>query len=279
MSGSWWGRAGSFFIGEADRLAAGGAVAVIGLGRFGGALARELSRIGVDVIGIDAAEAVVDEYRDVLAFTARGDATDEDMLRQLGVHEADIAVVCIGSDLEASILAVSRLLKFGGGAPMKGAPVTGVRTTGTEGTGKRAAGKGPRIWAKAISEPHAEILTQMGVSHLVRPERDMGTRLAHLLRSHLHDFVGIDEDFAVARMAVPAHAVEWTPRKLAVREKYGVTVVAVRRGRPEDTQVIGDDDGGLGGSWRLVDDETTLYYEDEILLAGPPSGLESFADR
>ena len=132
-------------------------VVVIGLGRFGGALALELEAQGTEVLGIDANEDTVQSYNGRLTHVVRADSTKEEVLRQLSVHEFDRAVVGIGTDIEASILTTSRLLTF----------------------------KKPQIWAKAISEPHAEILNQLGVDHVIRPEHDMGKRVAHLVRGSL----------------------------------------------------------------------------------------------
>ena len=98
---------------------------VIGLGRFGGSLALELEAQGTEVLGIDANEEIVQSFNGLLTHVVRADSTREEVLRQLSVHEFDRAVVGIGSDIEASILTTSRLLKF----------------------------QHPQIWAKAISEP------------------------------------------------------------------------------------------------------------------------------
>src|SRR5699024_4899866 len=126
----WRTRPAAFFMGNPTPMAQHGAVAVIGLGRFGGALATELAAYGVDVIGIDIDEAVVARYSDALAFVSRTDATDETVLRQLGIEEASRVVIAIGNDLEASILTASKVLKVGN----------------------------HRIWAKAVSQTHADIL-------------------------------------------------------------------------------------------------------------------------
>ena len=133
-SRKWRTRPAAFFMGNPTPMAQHGAVAVIGLGRFGGALATELAAYGVDVIGIDIDEAVVAQYSDKLAFVSRTDATDETVLRQLGIEEVSRVVIAIGNDLEASILTASKILKIGN----------------------------RRIWAKAVSQTHADILGQLG---------------------------------------------------------------------------------------------------------------------
>lgn len=163
-------RPAAFFMGNPRPLAQHGAVAVIGLGRFGGSLATELAAYGVDVIGIDIEEAVVAQYSDKLAFVSRADATDETVLSQLGIKDVSRVVIAIGSDLEASILTASKVLKIGN----------------------------RHIWAKAVSQAHADILGQLGIENVIRPENDMGRRIAHLIRGHMSDFMPVSEDFVLA---------------------------------------------------------------------------------
>ncbi len=233
---SWLARPAAFFAGDPKPLSREGAVAVIGLGRFGGSLASELASHGVDVIGIDIAEAVVEEHAERLAYACRADATDEVVLRQLGIDEVSRVVIAIGSDLQASILIASRILKLGN----------------------------RHIWAKAISEPHAEILHQMGISHVVRPENDMGKRLAHLIRGHISDFLPIDEDFVLARTTPPVRIADVPLASIGVRTKYAVTIVAFKRNG--------------NAHWDIADPEVTLYADDEILIAGQPRKIEAFSE-
>ena len=212
-----------------------GAVAVIGLGRFGSALALELMRNGAEVLGIDTDEDVVQELNGRLTTTVRADATQEQVLRQLGVDEFDKVVVGIGSDVQASILVSSRLLKFAH----------------------------PQIWAKAITTPHAEILGQLGVHHVISPEHDMGIRAAHLIQGRVLDFVAIDEGFALIRCPAP-EAVQQRPLDtLDVRRTYGVSVVAVRR--PHEP-------------WDATEPGTVLYDNDQILVTGPTGKVEAFSN-
>jgi trk system potassium uptake protein len=212
-----------------------GTVAVLGLGRFGAALALELMRNGAEVLGVDTDEGVVQELNGQLTAVVRADATQEQLLRQLGVDEFDKVVVGIGSDVQASILVASRLLKFGH----------------------------PEIWAKAITGPHAEILEQLGVHHVISPEHDMGVRSAHLIQGRVLDFVVIDEGFALIRCPAP-EAVQQRPLDaLNVRRAHGVSVVSVRR---------------PGESWEPAEPGTVLYENDQILVIGPTRKVEAFSD-
>ncbi|RLY91187.1 potassium transporter [Kocuria tytonicola] len=211
------------------------AVAVIGLGRFGGALALELMRNGTDVLGIDHSESTVQRFNGKLTSVVRADATDEEVLRELSVNEFDRAVVGIGSDIQASILTASRLVKFGC----------------------------PAIWAKAITDPHAEILTQIGVQHVVNPESDMGARAAHLIQHRILDFVPIDDGYALVRCTPPEPIQQRPMDLLNVRHRLGVSVVAVCR---------------PGGQWEPIEPGTMLYDDDQILVTGPTRKVEHFSN-
>lgn len=234
---NWMAKAEAFFTGSPHGLAVHGAVAVLGLGPFGYSLARELTRIGVDVIGLDRDEQVVDGADGTLSFVARGDATDPEVLTQLGLNEASKIVVAIGSQIETSILTVSRVRKVCPAAV---------------------------IWAKAGSEAHAEILEQMGVDRIIRPEVDLGVRLAHLVRSRVGDFMPIDEGLAIARTTPPAPAVGRSLGELQLRRRHSITVIAVRR---------------PGGRWQPTDVETVLDAEDEILVLGESDAVDAFAGQ
>lgn len=207
---------------------------VIGLGRFGGSLALELEAQGTEVLGIDASEDIVQSYNGRLTHVVRADSTKEEVLRQLSVHEFDRAVVGIGSDIEASILTTSRLLKF----------------------------QRPQIWAKAISDPHAEILGQLGVEHVIRPEHDMGKRVAHLVLGSILDYVEFEDDFVMIRTSPPAAVCDRPLGVLGLREKFGVTIVAVKR---------------PGGVWGHTTAQTVLYDDDQVIVQGTKAKAERFS--
>lgn len=175
-------------------------VAVIGLGRFGGALATELARSGTEVLGIDADEDVVQSLNGVLTHVVRADSTRQIALDQLGVADFDRVVVGIGSDIQASILTTSLLKRMG------------VRS----------------VWAKAISEQHGLILEQLGIEHVIFPEADMGRRVAHLVRGSMLDYVEFDRDLVVAKTIAPREIVGRSLEEAAVRRRYGVTIVKIK---------------------------------------------------
>ncbi|GAB3599431.1 TrkA family potassium uptake protein [Kineococcus gypseus] len=210
-------------------------VVVIGLGRFGRSLALELMEDGqVDVLGIDNDPKLVDEMAGHLTHAVVADSTREEALRQLSVHEFDRAVVGIGTNLEASILTVSTLLQFG------------IRN----------------VWAKAISESHARILTQLGAHKVIRPEHEMGMRVAHLVRGRMLDYIEFEDGFAMAKTTAPAPLVGQTLAGAKLRSTYRVTVVAHHR-------------PGEGFTYATAD--TVLSANDVIIVSGQIRDVEAFS--
>ncbi|WP_174150262.1 potassium channel family protein [Microbacterium halophytorum] len=195
---------GSFLsFGErSHRIAEADSVAVIGLGRFGRSVALELMASGTEVLGIDGDADVVQELNGRLTQVVRADATKEDVIRQLAVHEFDRAVVAITGDLKASILATSLLLKIGG----------------------------PIVWAKATDEQHGTILEQLGVHHIVFPEADMGRRVAHLVRGAAKDYLEIENGYALVKTIAPRELHGLPLGDTDLRAKRGVTIAAARTG-------------------------------------------------
>ena len=183
-----------------QRAQPGEQVVVVGLGRFGGAVATELVRLGFEVLGIDGDGERIQEHADGLTHAVQADATNEEALRQLGVADFHYAVVGIGSDIEASVLATAALVDLN------------VAT----------------IWAKAVSGPHGRILERVGAHHVVFPEHDMGHRLAHLVSGRIIDWFQLDEDFAMVETAVPASLTGTSLGEANVRSRFGVTVVCIK---------------------------------------------------
>jgi trk system potassium uptake protein TrkA len=177
-------------------------VAVIGLGRFGSALALELQALGHEVLGIDLDTDLVQQFAPLLTRTVTADSTNADAMRELGVDTFDRVVVAIGVDLEASILTVSLLKELGV----------------------------PQVWAKAMSDSHGRILAQLAVDHVIFPEKDMGKRIAHSVGGDQLDYIEIDEGFAMAKTIAAPSFVGKSLTDLAIRREYGVIVVATASG-------------------------------------------------
>ena len=175
-------------------------VVVIGLGRFGGAVAESLINLGHEVLGIDFDSDIVQDWSDRLTHVVEADATDTNAMRQLGVQEFSRAVVGIGTNLETSVLTVVTLTEIG---------VT-------------------EIWAKATSVKHGKILRQVGARHVIYPEAEMGERVAHLITGRMLDYIEFDDGFAIAKLRAPEEAVGHTLAEIGLRTKWNVTVVGTK---------------------------------------------------
>lgn len=215
-------------------IAAADSVVVIGLGRFGRALALELMANGTDVLGIDGDEEIVQSLNGQLTHVVQADSTREEALRQLAVPEFERVVVAIGSDIQSSILTASLLLRFGV----------------------------PQVWAKAVSDQHGLILEQLGVAHVIYPEKQMGKRVAHLVRGAMQDYIEIGDGFALVKTAPAARFVGRPLGELGIRSKFGVTVTAVKR---------------VGGEWEYTTADTVLRPDDTIIVTGATKKAEAFS--
>ncbi len=185
---------------KAPRIPREDNVAVIGLGRFGAAVAQSLVRLGHDVLGIDSDGAIVQTMSDKLTHVVQADCTDPDTLLRLGVGDYRHAVVGIGTNIEASLLTTLALSELGVAD----------------------------IWAKAINPNHGRILSRTGAHHVVHPEAEMGERVAHLVTGQLMDFIAFEDDFAIAKVPTPASAAGVSLGKVGLRARHGVTVIGFK---------------------------------------------------
>lgn len=199
-------------LGDSDQ------VLVIGLGRFGAALATSLVALGHEVLGVDTDPAIVQRYSTLLTQTIEADTTDPDVLVQIGARDFSCAVVGIGNGIEASVLTVSALADVGI----------------------------PNIWAKAITEPHARILERVGAHHVISPEREMGERVAHLVTGRMIDYLELDPGFALVETTAPAELVGKTLTEVLFRSRYGVTVVCIKPAEGVFTYATADTRIGAG---------------------------------
>ena len=175
-------------------------IVVIGLGRFGHSVARALSELGHEVLGVDRDEKAVNEAAEFVTQSVQADATDEDALKELGVRNFDVGVVAIGEDVKSSIL-ITLLLK----------------RLGTK-----------QVISKAQDELHGEILEKVGASRVVYPEYETGVRVAHSLGSRdLVDYLSVAPGYGIVKLIAPAsfHGKELGDLDL---RKYGITVLALQ---------------------------------------------------
>lgn len=194
--------------------------AVIGLGRFGSSVARTLAKMGYEVLAIDGDEERVNDIAEEVTCAEQVNVLEEKALKSLGLRNFDAVIVAIGQEIKASILVTVMLKEMGV----------------------------PKIVAKALDELHGRVLEKVGADVVVFPERDMGVRLAHALVSrNIIDQIHLSPDYSIVELIAPAKFVGETLEESALRQKYGATVMAIRRGgdiiiSPGARQVIQEGD-------------------------------------
>ncbi len=177
--------------------------AVIGLGSFGSTVASELARFGNHVLGIDSNERAVSRLADVLAEAVIADARDEAALREAGIEECTVAVVAMGGDLEAAVLATMN------------AKLIGVKT----------------VWAKAADRTQHRILLKLGAERVVLPEVEMGQHIAQMLNNPaVRDYVSLGNGFHVVNMVAPAWMEGKAVGSLKLAAKFDLRCLGIMRG-------------------------------------------------
>lgn len=172
---------------------------IIGLGRFGYALAMELAASGCDLLVLDGSEEKVRELREVADNAYVVTSLDKKSLLDTGIQNCDVAVVCIGEHMDTSILTTLNLVAMGI----------------------------PSVIAKATSAEHGIILEKLG-AEVVYPERDMAVRLANRLETtRMLDFVQLSEKINVSKMQVPARIIDKTVLNVDLRAKFGLNIIAI----------------------------------------------------
>ncbi len=186
--------------------------AVIGLGRFGMPLATKLAESGADVIGVDMDEERVRAFREYSEYAFVANKLTKEVLEDIGVQDCDVAVICIGSRVETSILVTLTTLNLGV----------------------------PHVISKASSAEQGEVLSRLGAI-VVYPERDMALRTAKkILRENLVDYLSLGRDIEIIEIEITDKMRGHTIVDLKLRQKYGLNVIAIRHGDDIDIEVKPD---------------------------------------
>lgn len=177
---------------------------VIGLGRFGAAVAKELCELGNQVLAVDQDRNLVQEIADQVTHAVVGDGRDPEVLRSLGVKDYDCAVVAIGNDVGNSALVTMRLKEAGV----------------------------PKVICKAQSHVHKRLLEKIGADRVVFPEHEMGITVAQgLAHSNIINFIELSPEYGIVEVDLPNGWAGQTIRELDIRAKFKVNVIAVRQGQ------------------------------------------------
>ena len=178
--------------------------AIIGLGRFGSSVAKTLTQMNYDVLAIDTDENKVEELADVVTHAVTANALDETVLKSLGLRNFDVVVVAIGQDIQSNILVTVMLKEIG------------VK----------------KVVAKAATELQGKVLQKIGADIVVFPERDMGERVARwLVSKNIIDVINLSPDYSLVELAAPPEFRGISLQDSGLRKKYGITVLAIRRGK------------------------------------------------
>ncbi|MFU8828320.1 MAG: potassium channel family protein [Phycisphaerales bacterium] len=219
--------------------------AVIGLGRFGSRLAKNLAASGAEVIAVDSDRRIVEELRDQVTLAIALDATDEQALKLQGVDQVDCAVVGIGHNFEANALTTALLKSL----------------------------RVKRVISRASNQMQAKILSRIGADSVVSPEDESADRWSHrLLSPFMIDHVELGEGYALAQLATPTDWKGKTLAELDLRKRFNVTIVAIKR-RVEAAAPSGVDTHDT----RVVDvplPTSRLGSDDTIVIAGYDADLE-----
>lgn len=186
---------------------------VIGLGRFGAEVARELCSLGCEVLAIDTKSDAVQQMANDVTQAVVGDSQDKEVLRALGVRNFDCAIVAIGGNLSSSVLTTLNLKELGV----------------------------PYVVCKAHDETHRRVLVKLGADRVVIPEQEQAHRLARSISApNMLDYIGLSEDYGIAEVPAPKDWHDKSLVELNIRVKYGVNIIAVRRDGKTNVSLTAD---------------------------------------
>lgn len=189
--------------------------AVIGLGRFGGSLIKELVAMGHEVLAIDTNEEKIEDFVEIATHAVQADSTDEGVLRKLGITNFDVVVVSIGQNLQANILTAITLKEMG------------VK----------------KVIAKAQTSLHGKVLEKLGTDVVIYPERDMAIKLAHSFVHNVMNQIDLSSEYSIVEIMAPQEFVNKSLAQMALRTRMNVAVIAIKHGDeitvpPDPDQII-----------------------------------------
>ena len=186
---------------------------VVGLGRFGTEVARQLCALGGEVLAVDSNEELVNQISNDVTHAVVADARDKSVLRALGAADFECAIVAIGGSLGDSVLATMNLKELGV----------------------------PKIVCKAHDETHRQVLLKLGADEVVIPEKENAARLARSLSSpNVLEYIELSEEYGIIEVPAPKRWLDKTLKELNVRAKLGVNIIAVERGSKIDVSPAAD---------------------------------------
>ena len=206
---------------------------ILGLGIFGSTIAKELAKHNYEVIAMDRDMTCVERLKEEIDICVKGDFTDIDQLRALGVGDCDVAIVATGSHLEESVLGIMSLKELGV----------------------------PYVVAKAKNKKYMSILKKVGADRIVRPEKEIGERVAkQLLSENIIDLIDIDDEYSIVEIKAPN---SWTNKSLIdldLRNKFGINVLGIRK-KPKEHLSISPDK-----NYKIEENDILLVIAEDSLF-------------
>lgn len=186
------------------------AYGVIGLGRFGEALAMMLAQSGHEVIAVDKDEKKVKEMRQYTDCAFVADNLGSDTLKEIGIQNCDVVIICIGEKVDVSVLTTMSVIEMGV----------------------------PRVIAKALSPEQGAVLSKLG-AEVVYPERDMALRLGKkLLSNNFLEYVSLCNQVEIRQIEVPNHLIGKSIEETEIRQKYRLNIIAIENGDETNIEVM-----------------------------------------
>lgn len=221
-------------------------IAILGLGAFGQSLSRSLTELGAEVIAIDRDISRVEEIQDYVSVAVRLDSTDQNALMAQGIHEVDIAIVCIGEDFESNLLTAVLMKQMGV----------------------------PKVITRATRTIEEKILNAVGIDQVVLPEQEIGEKLAYsLMHPQLHEIFYVADQFSIAEFKAPEKMLGKPLSELHLRRKHGINLLIIRR----KVVTTGKD----GQTFEKVESvlpeaESKLQAGDMLLVLGKKKEIKKF---
>lgn len=204
---------------------------VIGLGRFGTEVARQLCALGCEVLAVDTSAELVQQVANDVTHAVVADARDKEVLKALGAKDFDCAVIAIGGDLGNSVLATMNVKELGI----------------------------PKVVCKAHDDTHRQVLLKLGADQVVIPEQENAGRLARSLSSHnVLDYIELSEDYGIIEVPAPRSWVGKSLKELNVRAKLGVNIIAIKS--------LGDINVSPSADYAIKSEDVMVVLGDSIAL-------------
>ncbi|MBN2366539.1 MAG: TrkA family potassium uptake protein [Calditrichaeota bacterium] len=220
--------------------------AVLGLGTFGSGIAKSLTEKGAEVIAVDRQMQLVEEIQEYVSIAVQLDSTDENALKAQGIHEVDVAIVCIGEDFESNLLTSVILKEL----------------------------EVPFVVTRATSSLEEKILTKVGIDRVVLPEQEIAEKLSYsLVHPNFEEIFYLGANISVAEVQAPKGFVGKSLEEIRLRSKHGLTLITIERKKEEKGK---EEEKTPRVETILPDAKTIIQENDSLILVGNKKDIQNF---